>query len=165
MEFYWQLKIREQRLEEGGKNTKFFNALTKQLDSIYLWIDKEEDIEQVVVGYFDNLFHSSISRDLSPVVREIPTMVTLGMNEALACEVIEKEVKRVLFSLNPGKASGPDGMTTQFFQKFWAVISHDLITMVKIFLDQDCLMGRLMRRAFALFQKGINLERCWFTPY
>ncbi|KAG5585843.1 hypothetical protein H5410_046277 [Solanum commersonii] len=38
-----------------------------------------------------------------------------------------EELKKVIFSMNPNSAAGPDGMNGYFFQKCWNIIKHDLL--------------------------------------
>ncbi|KAG7600426.1 Endonuclease/exonuclease/phosphatase superfamily [Arabidopsis suecica] len=127
-EIFWYQKSRQNWLALGDKNTKYFHALTKQrraknkilgiLDNNGVWVDNEEGIERVAVDYFEKLFTTSNPIDPSMALRDISPSVSSAMNESLVKEVTEEEVKRALFSLNPTKAPGPDGMTALFFQKF-----------------------------------------------
>lgn len=91
------------------------------------WTDNEDGIEKVIVEFFDNLFNSSTSRAHIPIIWDISRLVTSEMNRALTREITEEEVKRASFSLNPDKAPNSNGMTSLFFQRFWDVISSDLI--------------------------------------
>lgn len=56
------------------------------------------------------------------------------MNEALTAPITDNEIKDVVFSINPEKAPGPDGMTSLFYQRFWNLIGKDVIRMVRDFL-------------------------------
>lgn len=42
-------------------------------------------------------------------------------NAALTAEVSYEELKMVVFSMHPDKASGLDGLNPAFFQTFWSV--------------------------------------------
>ena len=58
------------------------------------------------------------------------------MNDNLIAPVSEWEVKLALFAMHPEKASGPDGMTALFYQKFWDIVKKDLTIMVnKLFFE------------------------------
>jgi len=163
-EIFWYQKSCQNWLALGDKNTKYFHALTKQrraknkildiLDNNEVWVDNEEEIEKVVVNYFKNLFSSSNMVDPSLVLRDISPSVSPTMNEFLVKEVTEEEVKRALFSLNPTKAPGPDGMTALFFQRFWEIIKGDLTKMVKNFLSSGIFDGKLNETNICLIPKG-----------
>nr|XP_027085050.1 uncharacterized protein LOC113707087 [Coffea arabica] len=49
---------------------------------------------------------------------------------------MEDEIHDALFSMNPEKAPGQDGMTPLFFQKFWNTIKSDIILAIKAFFTQ-----------------------------
>lgn len=145
-------------------NIKFFHASTKQrrarnrildiLDHDGTWIDSEEGVEKVAKEYFPNLFNSSTSRDPSPTIRDIPRVVTPGMNEAFTRDIIYKEVKCTLFSLNHRKTLGLNGMRTLFFQRLWTIISLDLIKMVKSFFRLGLFDGKINETNIFLMPKG-----------
>lgn len=44
--------------------------------------------------------------------------------------IVHIEVKEVLFSLPQGKAPGPDGFTSEFFQKIWNELKPTIMTCV-----------------------------------
>ncbi|XP_010518542.1 PREDICTED: uncharacterized protein LOC104793811 [Camelina sativa] len=97
-EAYWHQKSRELWFAEGDKNTKFFHASTKQkrarnkiidiLNHLEVWVDTEEGIEKVSVEYFSNLFSSSNASDPTVAIKDVPTLVTLAMNEHLMKEIL-----------------------------------------------------------------------------
>ena len=37
------------------------------------------------------------------------------------------EIKKAIFSMDPNKSLGPDGMSPLFFKNFWNIIKADLI--------------------------------------
>ena len=41
-------------------------------------------------------------------------------------DVSFEEIRRALFSLNPDKTPGPDGLTAAFYQRFWDIVGDDL---------------------------------------
>lgn len=44
------------------------------------------------------------------------------MKEVLMREVNKEEVRDAIFSIDPGSAPVPDGMTEMFFQKYWDIV-------------------------------------------
>jgi len=137
-----------QRNREGQKN-----KILGILDDNGVWVDNEEDIERVAVDYFENLFSSANTIDPSIVLRDISPSVSSTMNEFLVKEITEEEVKRALFSLNPTKAPGQDGMTALFFQRFWEIIKGDLINMVKNFFSSGIFDEKLNETNICLISK------------
>lgn len=48
-------------------------------------------------------------------------------------EIIDEEVKVILFQMNLDKAPGPDGMTPVFFQRHWGIVGNDIIKLARQF--------------------------------
>ncbi|XP_071921851.1 uncharacterized protein [Coffea arabica] len=142
-EQFWAQKARIDWLREGDKNTKFFHACVKgrrrrnrmlniQRDD-GSWTKSEEELGKEVAEYYRVLFASSGCEGLGEILNGIPTTITTEMNARLTQEVEEKEIKSALFSMNPNKAPGQDGMNPLFFQKFWHVVKSDLIAAIRHF--------------------------------
>ena len=55
---------------------------------------------------------------MSEILEGIPHSITQEMNTNLTKSVKEEEIKVALFSMQPDKAPGQDGMTPLFFQCF-----------------------------------------------
>lgn len=91
-ELYWKQKSRATWLREGDQNTKFFPATTKQRrarnwvtklrKSAGVWVETEEDIEEVATRYFQTLFTSSDPSDFDESLKYITEKVTPAMNES-----------------------------------------------------------------------------------
>jgi hypothetical protein len=57
------------------------------------------------------------------------------MGESLDRAFTGEEVERALFQMSPHKAPGPDGFTTSFFQKHWALVKDSVTEAVLGFLN------------------------------
>ena len=64
-----------------------------------------------------------------------PQRMTIDMKEELSRPCSVEEVKATLFQMGPTKASGPDGINTLFYQKFWHIIGNDVSFAVLDFLN------------------------------
>ena len=127
-EQYWQQKSRLSWLREGDKNTKYFHAVVngrrkrnkignlKREDGS--WTTTDEEITAEVAKYYKHLFKSSEIQCLEDILDGIPSTITDHMNGNLTRPVEEYEIKVAIFSMNPNKAPGPDGMTPLFFSTF-----------------------------------------------
>lgn len=80
-------------------------------------------------------------------------MITEEMNMKLIMDISLEEVHRILFSLNPEKASGPDGLTELFYQKLWDIVGMDLHQLVKDFFDSGAFDGRIKETNIYLILK------------
>nr|XP_027122295.1 uncharacterized protein LOC113739247 [Coffea arabica] len=119
-EQYWAQKARIDWLREGNKNTKFFHPCVKgrrrknRMLNIQredgTWTKNEEELGKEVADYYRVLFSSSGSEGLAEILSGIPLTITTEMNDKLTKEVSDIEIKSALFSMNPNKAPGQDGL-------------------------------------------------------
>lgn len=125
-------------MREGDRNTKFFHRVANgrkrrnQIEAIedeYGVIqEEEEDIQKVFVNYFSGLFTAKSYLEMEEALEEVDNRVSEEMLRTLSYPFTEAEVTKALFQMHPSKAPGPDGMTANFFQKFWHVVRHDIIS-------------------------------------
>lgn len=118
-------------LHNGDNNTRAFHLAAtgrKRKNQIKQlrgddgeWYEKGNGIEDVVSGYFRQLFTSEKS-DSASVIREVKRRVTAEHNDFLLGPFVVKEVKEALFSMHSDKALGVDGYILGFFQKFWGIV-------------------------------------------
>ncbi|KAH7839328.1 hypothetical protein Vadar_002692 [Vaccinium darrowii] len=72
-------------------------------------------------------FSASPSIDFVDTVEAIPHKITEAMNRTLTQSVSESEIQAALKEIGPTKAPGIDGMTAQFFQRYWATVGEDVV--------------------------------------
>lgn len=65
--------------------------------------------------------------------------INQAQNDVLTARVDSTEVKKTLFSMHPDKSPGPNSFSSGFYQKFWSIISTDMVGMVQKFF----ITGRL----------------------
>jgi hypothetical protein len=70
-------------------------------------------------------------------------MVTPQENADLEKPFTKDEIKTVVFESYAAGAPGPDGFSFLFYQKFWEVIKHDLMALVKDFESGHLNVSRL----------------------
>jgi ribonuclease HI/exonuclease III len=141
-EIHWRMKSRALWLQEGDRNTSFFHKQTQArnnynlINEIYwqdqLWTDPE-DIKEAAHSYFKELYSAPAQEDLeidSYPLSEIPNLITENDNRILNRPISLKEIKKVVFRMNPDKAPGPDGFTPRFFTLCWDIIKKDLSKMI-----------------------------------
>ena len=98
------------------------------------WIEDLEEVVEVALTYFDNLFHARASVQMEECLNVVPNMVTEDMQEVLSSEFTAEEVKMALFQMGPTKAPGPDDMNALFYQKFEHIVDDDVVFAVLDFL-------------------------------
>lgn len=126
-ELFYSQKARCNWLREGDENSKFFHATVKgrrkkntiqkiQRDN-GTWTENDQEVGEEIAQYYDHLFTSSVEECLDEILEGMPHRITRSMNDKLTRDVDEKEVRQVLFSMNPNEAPGSDGTSPLFFSK------------------------------------------------
>ena len=85
---------------------------------------------KLVNGFYSNLYTAEEIPvcDLNEIVSKIETKdVTNQISEDLDSDLSNDEVKFALFQMNKNKSPGLDGLTVEFYQSFWMVISDYFI--------------------------------------
>lgn len=143
---YWSQKSRDQWVDEGDQNSKFFhdsaksNRNNKRIDKL---LDVNGNLQrskaskgEVAVVYFTDLYKSSNPDDFHQLFQVFQAKVTNSMNEILIQPVSKEEVKEAVFSTKPSSAPGSDGMTGLFYQRYWDVVGSQVKMEVHNFFDQ-----------------------------
>ncbi|KAL4018315.1 hypothetical protein IC575_021906 [Cucumis melo] len=141
-------KSRIRWLELGDQNTAFFhrpvrsrmsrNSLLSLVDADGSRVSSHDGVVQLAVNYFRNSLGSQEIgyRELFPVIDDI---VQFRWSEeccqALQIPISREEVRRVLFSMDSGKAPGPDGFSVGFFKGAWSVVEEDFCDVVLHFFE------------------------------
>lgn len=68
----------------------------------------------------------------------------------------KEEIKKVTFDLGADKAPGLDGFLLSFFQKYWTIVEHDIISLYESFYDGSVNLERINWASIALFSKKDN---------
>lgn len=137
---FWKQRAKQFWLHEGDKNTRFFhkyasvrkehNKITKLKDDQGVWRETDQEIQEVIVNYFENIFQTlSMGEQLSD--RDTVRRVT----DELCLPVMDEEVKTALFSMHQEKAPGIDGLNPGFFQTYWSIVGGDVIEFCRKFFE------------------------------
>lgn len=98
------------------------------------WKETPEEIQGIVQDYLSQLFQST-SPDGDLTNGEVVQQVTDMVNEDLVKEIMEEEVKDATFSMHPDKSPGLDGLNPAFFQSFWHIVKHDVVSFCQQFMN------------------------------
>lgn len=90
--------------------------------------------QKITFQYFQKIFdHRDAINDISALNCLSPT-VTEEDNTMLTSIPVMVEVKNIIFSTNPKRAPGPDGLNALFYQVCWAVISEGVCNAIVTYL-------------------------------
>lgn len=144
-EIYWAQRSRILWLRHGDKNTKYFHSKASQrqrrnfIQGIQnqdnIWLEEVEDIADVAIKYFENMFKSGTCDRLEECLAMVPHKVTNDMQIILTREYSVEEIKVVLFQMGPTKAPGPDGMNAFLYQNFWHIVGDNVVNAILEFLN------------------------------
>lgn len=135
-ELYWIQRSREQWLEAGNKNTKYFHNSVKSRKSrnrVQMLIDKN-GVEQFTEGskgniateYFREMFTSSLPENIEDLLDGIIPRISQTMNDELTRDVSAAEVKAAVISIKGSRYLGADGLTGSFYQQCWNIVRPEV---------------------------------------
>lgn len=122
-----------------------------------MWHEDKRGIEMVIVDYFLKLFDSQGSVDVSDILRFVHPRVLPEMNHDLIRLVLNEEIKDTLFQMHSTKASGPDGMSSGFYQKYWENVNQDVCDEVSHVLSLSHMLRKINYIHVTLIPKKIVL--------
>lgn len=139
-EILWQQKARQNWLQNGDRNTRFFhmatvirrrhNKIEGLKDATGNWVYEKEEIKKTIVDFFSDLFSVDNGRAIPddwPNLFENESFRPLGLN----CGVMEDDIKKALFFIGPMKAPGEDGLPALFLQQAWDVCKSNLVSFIQ----------------------------------
>jgi hypothetical protein len=113
-------------------NTKYFHVSTlikrrrNAIDFLKLssgaWVSDRRNIGNCLSRHFKELFSSSSPIVTDDLLNLFDSTVSEEENITLCSIPLEKEIYKVLSSIEATKAPGPDGFTALFYQKYWSII-------------------------------------------
>lgn len=122
---------------EGDHCPKFFHstvlekrhrlAITKVKDAQGQWLSSDAEIREHAIQFYEHLFQvefqDSIQESLAreQFLSYVPTQVFVVDNDLLLQPISLKEVKSVVFQMDPDIAPGIDGFPGHFYQAAWDV--------------------------------------------
>ena len=86
----------------------------------------------------------------------IPSLVSSKGNKSLLNPYTEEEINKVIWSMDPDKAPGPDGFLIQFYRIYWTIIKSDLVRMIKSFQHKAKVGGNTNSTFLALIPKEVK---------
>ncbi len=165
----YMLRSKCKWVEEGERCTEYFFNMEKnrQKSNTIKEIKDENGILHVddgpiltaTGGYYTNLFKSrNISQeDIKNYLDSVKLDNKLNQEEKKMCDedITEKELENVIKNLKKGKSPGCDGITPEFYIKFWDTIKDLYMNMIKETQEKGELPYTLRKAILALlFKKG-----------
>jgi len=160
---FWREKARQQSFIYGDRNTAYFHRMARIKSSskpITFLQDGNDHItdprqmEEHMVSYFQNIFGgNNICVTSGLVARVIPTLVSMGENNALTIVPLLDEIKHGVFDMNVDGSPGPDGFGGHFYQQFWDIVAVDVVSSVQEFFYTGALIPNINANILVLIPK------------
>ncbi|KAL9235614.1 hypothetical protein vseg_010359 [Gypsophila vaccaria] len=167
-EMYWKQRARIDYLTEGDRNTKFFhlkasgrrrrNRITKLEGPDGHLTTEEEELEDIAVDFFKELFTSTHPCNFEEVLSSIEPKVTDEINNRLLRPFSTDEVKIALDQMHPNKAPGPDGLNANFFKTYWHIVGGDVSEFVIDILNGTANISHINKTHIVLIPKTNNAQ-------
>jgi len=86
------------------------------------WIQDSNQLKNMTLNFFQNLYSSIGYRDYGPILTQCPHVVIAEINTLLTAAITREEIKQATFQLRATKARGPDGLNVLFYQNHWEIL-------------------------------------------
>ncbi|OMO57964.1 reverse transcriptase [Corchorus capsularis] len=159
---------------QSSSDSSPFYAALDELNELYdreesMWCQRAKDsngtlqqdstiVKRTIFKYYRELFTSnspSVS-DIHQVLALVNSRVTVEMNDLLMREFTSEEVRVAAFGMAPNKASGPDGMSPLFYQKYWHIVGEKVSEMALLFLNHGVALLEINHTNIVLIPKIDN---------
>lgn len=140
----WKQRLGARWLKLGDNNTKYFHAVANDRKDInHISLTNEVtgqqvptvDLNVLLFNHFNELLGT---RQASQTPFDLTGRIGQQWIEELSVlydPVTEEEIKNVVFKLPEGKASGPDGLPTEFYQNYWDIVGPDVVACILDFYE------------------------------
>lgn len=121
-------------------------------------INKEE-IREMVMQYFLNLFEKDATCDISVGYRGGFPIIDQPTMEEVMKKLTEEDIKHAVMEMASFKAPGPDGLHAAFYQHMWPVVGDSIVNMVMDFFKSGVMPDGINDTIITLIPKVDNPER------
>ncbi|KAL4348482.1 hypothetical protein GQ457_17G005590 [Hibiscus cannabinus] len=143
-ESLWHQRARSAWIDKGDRNTKFFHLSAvshKKRNSIKFlqigdqWCEDQLCLREHAIDFFKKLFTSECQDVCHSGIEGEFSRLTECKGAILSRNVTMDEVHRVVFSMEPLKAPGIDGLHAAFYQKNWSLVGPSVLRFVENFFE------------------------------
>jgi len=160
-----RIRAKENWYEKGEKSTKYFFELEKYRAKTKLWNKVkapngkyEEGISNILkrqVEFYEHLFKSEGNDDKCG--DELLSNISAELNDfqanELELEIQIDELTKAVNSMSKGKSPGEDGITAEFYQKYWYLIGEDFHELVQNIFNVGTLCNSQRKGLITLLYK------------
>lgn len=168
-----QIRSRAKWVEEGERSTSYFlrlekhnqnnNRITRLMTDDGNYVDSDEDILNEAKSFYSKLYDSSKPRDhdIKQYINQTEIPNKLTEEDKKTCEglISAEECSTVVKNLKLNKSPGLDGLTSEFYKRFWPHISDILIKCYNESFNEQILPLSQRSSVLSLIYKKGDRER------
>ena len=162
-----KIRSRAKWLEEGERPTRYFFKLEQtrirksRIHAIYdtngVEVSSQAEIAKAHVDFYTSLFSEEpIDFDKQSDLLSSLTN-SLSADQSMLCEgqISLEEITNAVKGLSSGKAPGPDGLSAEFYVKFWDLLGPYLVRVFNsCFINSEMCDSMKMSHTRVVFKKG-----------
>ena len=161
------LRSKVKWVEEGEKSTKYFfgleknNFTKKHIRKLKLTDDSiitdEKNINLEIKTFYQSLYQSQSQEEVKDNVFFMSNNIPkLSKNDQEVCDtpLTKQECFKTLKTFKKGKSPGNDGLTLEFYEKFWCLISNKLFASYEESFIAGELSSSQKQAIITLIEKG-----------
>ncbi|CAK8573937.1 unnamed protein product [Lathyrus sativus] len=95
------------------------------------WVEDENQVRQLFINNYKQLFALNDTRMQWVQTEYSFLQLDIEINGKLRKQLIDEEVKHVLFCKNPWKTPSPDGFHASLFQRAWSIVSTSVFNFIQ----------------------------------
>jgi hypothetical protein len=157
-------RARDREIKDEAKNTSYFFALANHrkrkkcipcLEVNGVMLNDNKDMVNHAMNYYKQLFGKEPRSNIRfrSDFWEENEKVSSEENWLLKADFTEEEIHATIKGSHAKGATGPDGFSFLFYQKFWPIIKRNLMAMVKSFEKAEVNLARLSYARIILVPK------------
>ena len=123
-------------------------------------LDNSDIIELYIYKYYEKLYKEEPFNQ--SMQNKFLDLISKKLNdhdrEELDDEITDKEIYRAVMNLNTNKSPGIDGIPIEFYQKYWGIVKHEIVQIIKNISKGTLLSHHQKQAIITLIPKGGDLE-------
>jgi exodeoxyribonuclease III len=175
--FLWEEKIEGLKIrsrvnwyQKSEKSTKYFFELEKTHAKNKLWNRIKDENGQVREG-LDNIIDEQIKfysklmrseewneREAEKLLENVDTQISEEDKILCDADISEKECEKAIKLLKTNKSPGEDGITAEFYKKFWYLIQPQFMQVIENIQQQNALSNSQYKGVITLLYKNGDRE-------
>ena len=126
------------KLKENRQKTYIHTLKEKNLDNAPLTMPSEK--LKIAKKFYENLYSlANIEENLQKKFLDfISNKISDEQNDSLCAPVTKEEIEFALTKMQKGKTPGPDGLSAEFYKRYWLIIGVDFTKVVNEIFSKVC---------------------------